>query len=126
MYNRSYGQRRPPRIPQNYAGNAFGTQESAQPPRSDADEDGCEGVREGQAEPARENSVPPEACRKNEKAEDREPCGCRTEPESHAPVPKGKADDELLLLALILLLTQGGGERDAGEAVPLLVLLLFC
>ncbi len=147
MYNRSYGQRRPPRIPQNYSGNAFSPSGSVQipqshpqpttpPPPPEPDEircnDACERSPSPQggmfALPPAPSPLPPENDCGGCKDAVREPCECREEqkPKPHSLFPNGIGDEEMLILGLILLLSQGGGECDAGEVIPFLVLLLFC
>ena len=147
MYNRSYGQRRPPRIPQNYSGNAFSPSGSVQIPQShpqpptpspppEPDEircnDTCERSPSPQggmfALPPAPSPLPPEDDCGGCEGAVRESCECREEPKPkpHALFPNGIGDEEMLILGLILLLSQGGGECDAGEVIPFLVLLLFC
>lgn len=137
MYNRSYGQRRPPRIPQNYAGNAFGPQGSVplpqphipeDPPKESPADPSSAGSSEPQgsifALPAPPMQAPDEAFRTEE-----DPLREKVESQKPAPHPllqKSLGDEELLILALILLLSQGGGSGDAGEVIPFLILLLFC
>jgi hypothetical protein len=137
MYNRSYGQRRPPTIPQNYSGNAFYRVPENErrpdppppptPPPCDCEE--CAQVCEC------ENSC---ECHGKEDCKcEKECCTCQTNEhekpaESNRPTlpflggklfPRGIGGEELLILALILVASSGEQDNDL---IFFLILLLFC
>lgn len=136
MYNRSYGQRRPPRIPQNYVGNAFDPPQSVQITPSEPEE--SERLQPKEETATTQSGLfalpaPPQ----KEECESEEKVGqgaCKTcekpceehKRKPHSLFPAGVGDEELLILGLILLLSHGGGTCDAGEVIPFLMLLLFC
>lgn len=120
MYNRAFGQRRPPIIPDNYSGVAFG----APPPPP---EDEKEPVAIVPGLPAPPPPAPPsdgccDTCNDSPPKREPKPCQCPPDIGSQLPI-LGIGEQDLLIIILILLISQGD---DVDGVLPYLVLLLFC
>lgn len=114
MYNRAYGQRRPPHLPENYSGNAFYRVPI------EKEEDKKETCQLPEEAPCCE---PP--CADDPPSEKREETKGGLLPAiSGRLFPRGLGGEELLILALILITSQSEGEKDS-DLAPLLLLLLF-
>lgn len=125
VYKRAYGQRRPPLIPPNYSGNAFGAQYAAE-------EERVERVYGERVNAEAENGAGAELIREQEKeindegAEANKGSAAKAEKSRETPLfseifRSGLGSEELLILALIFMTAQGGGN----DVLPYLVLLLF-
>lgn len=121
MYNRAFGQRRPPIIPDNYSGVAF----DGPPPPPD---DGKEPVAIVPGLPAPPPPAPPPSdsccgtCKDPPSKSEPKPCQCAPDINSQ-PALLGIGEQDLLIIALILLISRG---NDVDGVLPYLVLLLFC
>lgn len=121
MYNRQYGQRRPPSPPQNYSGNAFYRVPASEISVSPVDEE----------VDALQMPNEPEFIEQEEQHDQRAPeREADTPPAKHAlPIfggklfPRGLGSEELLILALILMTAQSENQDDI---LLYLILLLFC
>ena len=136
MYNRSYGQRRPPTIPQNYSGNAFYRvpPEQLRPDPPPVCESECEPKPDAPSPPPCEQ----ECVEKTACGCEKEGCDCRPDsfekPHGSLPslpffggrgklFPRGIGGEELLILALILITSSSD---ESNDLLFFLVLLLFC
>lgn len=122
MYNRQYGQRRPPSPPQNYSGNAFYRVPPSEISVSPLDEpneviqqtnDIAFAVQEEERHDQRDIESPPEI-----------PSAKHSLPMFGGKLfPRGLGSEELLILALILMTSQS---EDQNDILLYLILLLFC
>lgn len=130
MYNRAYGQRRPPTLPQNYSGNAFyrvpPEQLRPDPPPEDDNRCECEPERQcEQEQPSVDCSCEKECCecRHDECEKGKSLSGLPFFKNRGRLFPRGIGTEELLILALILITSSGDENNDL---FFFLILLLFC
>lgn len=119
MYNRQYGQRRPPNPPQNYSGNAFYRVPQVELPPPPPQEEAPELPLIVEDEPI-----------VHDKEDERSAPSTHEQPQrSPLPLfggklfPRGLGSEELLILALILMTAQS---EDQNDILLYLILLLFC
>ena len=124
MYNRSYGTRRPPKVPLNYSGNAF-YRVPYEERREEPYKANMTDVKEEPEICQEEINVTECPCEHvGECPKETKECKKNGFPAIGGKLfPKGLGNEELLILAMILITS---GEESNTELLLCLTLLLFC